>query len=66
MEGLPIMDALSNYEFYSTGVVDRPVPSTGRVEQFYENNVPNLWTYYCGAGAITAANFEKDVFNSFE
>lgn len=56
LEGLPIMDALSNYEFYSTGAVDRPVPSTGRVEQFYENNVPNLWTYYCGGGGDKLSN----------
>jgi len=43
-----IMDALSNYEFYSTGSVDTPVPSTRSIAPFLENNVPNLWCYYCG------------------
>ncbi len=46
-EGLPIMDALSNYEFYKLGLVDCPVPATDHAAAFIENEVPDLWLYYC-------------------
>lgn len=42
-----IMDALSDYEFYASGVVEKPIPATNHIEPFLENDVPNLWTYYC-------------------
>lgn len=47
LEGYPIMDALSNYEFFEQGVVDLPIPATNHTPPFIENNVKNLWTYYC-------------------
>lgn len=47
LEGYPIMDALSNYEFYSEGVVDLPIPANNHIKPFLENKVENLWTYYC-------------------
>ena len=46
---LPIMDALSDYEFYSTGAVKNPIPATNHIEPFLQNKVPNLWTYYCSS-----------------
>lgn len=56
LEGYIIMDALSNYEFYEQGIVTNPVPSTGHIEPFLENNVPDLWTYYCMGPAVEASN----------
>ncbi|MBE6750763.1 MAG: DUF4091 domain-containing protein [Ruminococcaceae bacterium] len=47
LEGYPIIDALSDYEFYSSGAVTRPVPATDHIEPFIENKVPDLWAYYC-------------------
>ena len=47
LKGYPIMDALSHYEFYEQGLVDRPIPSTDHIEPFLEHNVPDLFTYYC-------------------
>ena len=44
---LPVMDALSNYSFYEKGLVPHPVPSLNHIETFLENNVPDLFTYYC-------------------
>lgn len=44
---LPVMDALSNYSFYEKGLVKHPVPSLNHIAPFIENNVPDLWTYYC-------------------
>ena len=46
LEGYPIMDALSDYEFYKTGALPMPVPLTSKITPFIENGVPNLWTYY--------------------
>ena len=45
--GYPIMDALSNYEFYKEKIVDLPIPANNHIAPFLENNVQNLWTYYC-------------------
>ena len=42
----PVMDALSNYDFYKRGTVDIPVPGEGHIEEF-AGRVPELWTYYC-------------------
>ena len=47
LEGYKIMDALSSYEFYATGAVGTPVPANNHIEPFIENNVKDLWTYYC-------------------
>src|SRR5699024_9999294 len=43
----PIIDALSNIEFYKEGIVKRPIPCSNNIEPFLEAEVPDLWTYYC-------------------
>ncbi len=43
----PMIDALSNYEFYESGAVKLPIPSNNHIAPFIENNVTPLWTYYC-------------------
>ncbi len=50
------MDALSDYEFYESGAVDTPVPGTNFAEPFIENNVPDLWVYYCNAQHTDVSN----------
>ncbi|MBO0600616.1 DUF4091 domain-containing protein [Sporosarcina sp. E16_3] len=45
----PVIDALSDYQFYKEGLVKRPIPANNHIGPFLENNVPNLWTYYCCA-----------------
>ncbi|MBO7275717.1 MAG: hypothetical protein J6V15_05020, partial [Clostridia bacterium] len=58
LEGYPIIDALSNYEFYEQGVVEHPVPSSNHIEPFIEGKVPGLWTYYCcGQGRNVSNRF---------
>lgn len=47
LRGYPIMDALSNYEFYERGVVDIPVAATDHIEPFLAHKVEGLWCYYC-------------------
>ncbi len=46
--GLPIIDALSDFEFYETGVLKKPVPHIQKIVPFLDRNVEGLWTYYCG------------------
>lgn len=52
------IDALSDYSFYEKGIVSRPIVSNNHIHTFLENEVPNLWTYYC-------VSQRKDVANRF-
>lgn len=45
--GFPIIDALSDYEFYKTGLVGMPIPATNHFEEFFKHSVKDLWAYYC-------------------
>lgn len=45
----PIIDALSDYEFFEKGIVNKPIPGINHLDLFLENEVPDLWTYYCCA-----------------
>ncbi|MFF2093363.1 DUF4091 domain-containing protein [Paenibacillus sp. NPDC058174] len=46
-EGFPVIDALSNFEFYEKGMVSHPIPSNDHIEAFLDAGVSELWTYYC-------------------
>lgn len=43
-----IIDALSSYDLYKSGLIKMPIPANDHIEPFI-GNVPELWTYYCGA-----------------
>ncbi|TFE25166.1 DUF4091 domain-containing protein [Cohnella luojiensis] len=43
----PIIDALSDYDFYEQGLVKNPIPANDHLTAFMDNGVENLWTYYC-------------------
>ncbi len=45
--GYPLIDALSNVEFYTRGLVDRPIPASDYIEPFVEAGYPEPWVYYC-------------------
>lgn len=47
VKGRPIMDALSDYNFYKTGAVTTPVVATNHIHTYLEHDVPGLWAYYC-------------------
>lgn len=47
LSGRPVMDALSDYDFYEKGICDIPIPSNDHIGPFVEHKVPGLWTYYC-------------------
>lgn len=56
LEGYNIMDALSNYEFYEKGLLNMPIPASNHIKPFIENNVQNLWTYYCCSQNVNVSN----------
>ncbi|MBE6698557.1 MAG: DUF4091 domain-containing protein [Ruminococcaceae bacterium] len=56
LEGYPIMDALSNFEFYQQGIVPLPIPSNNHVDPFIEAGVQGLWTYYCCGQCVNVSN----------
>lgn len=56
VEDYPIMDALSDYDFYKTGSVPMPVPTTESAIQFVEAGVPNLWVYYACCQLVGYSN----------
>ncbi|OAS15618.1 DUF4091 domain-containing protein [Paenibacillus oryzisoli] len=43
----PIIDALTNVEYYEQGLVKGPIPANDHIGPFLERQVPELWTYYC-------------------
>ncbi len=56
IEGFPVLDALSDYEFYQQGLVQNPVTASDHLEPFLENQVPGLWTYYCCVQKLEVSN----------
>jgi hypothetical protein len=49
LEGYPLMDALSHYEYYETGAVVKPIVLLDHLHEFIEHGVKGLWTYNCCA-----------------
>lgn len=56
LEGYPIMDALSHYDFYETGIVKKPVVILDHLEEFTCHGVDGLWTYNCCGPALGYSN----------
>ncbi|MBQ8509095.1 MAG: DUF4091 domain-containing protein [Clostridia bacterium] len=56
LEGYHMFEALSSYDFYATGAVPTPVPANNHITPFLENNVPDLWTYYCCGQTVNVSN----------
>ena len=56
LDGFVIIDALSSYEFYKSGAVEKPIPSNDHIQTFIDNNVPGLWTYYCTGQYLNVSN----------
>jgi len=58
LSDVKIIDALSCFDLYQTGIVKKPVVSTNHIEPFLAAHVPGLWAYYCVSQG-------KDVSNRF-
>ena len=51
-----IMDALSDFEFYKSGVLSTPIPANDAIEPFIKANVTDLWVYYCCSQTVGVSN----------
>lgn len=51
-----LLDALSDYSFYESGIVERPACAIDHIEPFLDHQVPHLWSYYCTAQCVDVAN----------
>lgn len=50
LKDFPIIDALSNLDFYRKNIVKTPVPAVTSLDEFVEAGLKNPWTYYfCGS-----------------
>jgi Glycoside hydrolase 123, catalytic domain len=47
LKDFPVIDALSDYDFYEKGLVKNPIPANDHIEPFLAHGVEPLWTYYC-------------------
>lgn len=47
LDGFQTFDALSSYEFYRHGLVEKPIPGNNEIEEFLEHGLTEMWTYYC-------------------
>ncbi len=56
IDGITIMDALSNPEYYISGAVDCPVPATTSVHSFMNLRMKERWAYYCCSHHNNASN----------
>jgi hypothetical protein len=56
LDGCMVIDALSDYQFYSSGAVEHPVPANDHIQPFLDNDVPGLWVYYCCCQCIDVPN----------
>lgn len=56
LQGCEMFDALSNYEFYSNGLIRHPVCGTSFIKPFLEADTPGLWCYYCTVQADVLSN----------
>ena len=58
LEDFPIIDTLSDYSFYESGIINNPIPCTNDIESFIEKGFPHPWTYYCcGQGGKLSNRF---------
>ena len=56
LPGYPVIDALSDYGFYETGVVTTPIVATDHIQPFLDHAVNGLWAYYCTGQDTDVAN----------
>ncbi|WP_242615160.1 DUF4091 domain-containing protein [Paenibacillus solani] len=49
LKDFPMIDALSDYDFYRSGLIEHPIPASNDIQPFLDHGVEGLWTYYCCA-----------------
>lgn len=49
LQGYPYIDALSDIQFFRQGVIDRPIPNIGKLDEFARENTAERWVYFAGS-----------------
>ncbi len=56
LDDYKMLDAISDFKFYESGLIDNPVCANNHIEPFIDNKVENLWTYYCTSQKVDVSN----------
>ena len=56
LKGFKSLDALSHVEYYQKGLIEVPVPSESRIEDFMAEDIEERWVYYCCGPWTKATN----------
>lgn len=56
LTGCRVMDALSDYAFYTSGVVPHPIVGIDHLQPFLDHGVEDLWAYTCCAQCVDVSN----------
>ena len=56
LDGCTLIDALSDLDFYRTGLVANPIVATNHAVPFLEADIDDLWFYYCVSQNVDVAN----------
>ncbi|MBE6934787.1 MAG: DUF4091 domain-containing protein [Ruminococcaceae bacterium] len=56
LKDFPIIDAFSDIMLYKEGLVDKPIVGMYKIDNFLENNVSDLWIYYCCSHTVDVSN----------
>ncbi|MCR5150548.1 MAG: DUF4091 domain-containing protein [Clostridiales bacterium] len=56
LEEFTVIDALSDFEMYKSGAVKNPVPNIGDIKPFLQENIKDLWCYYCCGSEVGVTN----------
>jgi hypothetical protein len=56
LKGYPVIDAMSNPDFFDAGVVKTPVPASEEIEAFMAKPIAERWTYFCCAQYKSSPN----------
>ena len=62
----PIIDALSDFNFYTSGAISKPVPHINAAEPFLSADIDGLWVYYCGSSKkyISGRDFTMPLYRT--
>lgn len=47
LKNFKTFEAVAHYEYYDQGLIEIPVAATHTIHSFIDNNVEELWAYYC-------------------
>lgn len=56
LKDYPIVDALSDYTFYQSGLIKEPICATNHLEPFLKDRPEKLWAYYCTGQYLDVSN----------